>query len=324
MGDGPRKVDPNQTAEHTIEMVRRLFEATKEQIAASPKASDNRIVSEVVDQIQTAITVCYSILVEANHANVKRIEFDQTARSLNTLPLLASKYASDPTPQNHQTLLQLSGHIVDRICQKILEDCGKKGLEDYFARVQKTLGEFEALLGILNSSALTLSSYTNVIATNALHEDFKNDADRYERGAERWLIMSAIPALFLIMHLFYSATAVNELASQVVANTNRDLSVGLTLLLLTPKIAISAILAIVTISFWRNYQSYRHLTVASKAKLNIARIVPLIALNLKQSGEVSALHLEFLRQIAVPGDSGFLANAKNKIGLGVGSTNVSM
>ncbi len=324
MGSEPTKHDVNQKSVNTIDTVRKLFETTKKHIEANTKASAIPVISEIIDQIQTAITVCHSILSEANELHVTRLEFDQTVRSLESLQILINKYAADPTPQNHQLLTQASGHIVDRICQKVVEDCGRKGLEDYFERIKRRFCEVEALLGVLSSSAATLSSFTNVVATNALHEEFRNDVDAYEKGSRFWLALSAAAVVILVLHIFTSTNIADDLVTKIAAENTSVLGMTAVVLLLAPRLAISTIIAIIAFSFWRNYQSYRHLTVASKAKLNIARIVPLIALNLKQSGEVSSLHLEFLRQIAVPGDTGFLANAKNQIGLGVGATKVSV
>lgn len=324
MGDGPRQPDPNETATNSIETVRNLFDTAQQKIAANPKCADNRIVSEVIDQIQTAVAVCHKILSDAGQLQVTRVEYDQTARSLETLPFLAGKYASDPTPQNHQSLIQSSGHIVDRVCQKVLEDCGKKGLQEYFTKVKKTLGDFESLLGILNASASALSSFANVVASNALHEEFQKDADRYQKRAWLWLALAAVSVCILLAHIVYATDVVTQTVQTITANTETPVTSGSTILLMVPRLAISAVIALIAFSFWRNYQSYRHLTVASKAKLNVARIVPLIALNLKQSGEISALHLEFLRQVSSPGDSGFLANAKNQVSVGFGSTKISV
>lgn len=324
MGSETTKQDADQKSVNTIDTVRKQFDTTKKHIEANTKASGNQIVSEIIDQIQTAITACHSILSEAGELHVTRLEFDQTVRSLESLQILINKYLSDPTPQNHQLLMQSSGHIVDRICQKVLENCGRKGLEEYFDRVKRRFVEIEALFGVLSSSAATLSSFTNVVASNALHEEFRNDVDAYEKGSRLWLALSCVAVAGLVFHVVHSANAADHLATKIAAESTKSFGTAAVVLLLAPRLAISAIIAIIAFSFWRNYQSYRHLTVASKAKLNIARIVPLIALNLKQSGEVSSLHLEFLRQIAVPSDTGFLANAKNQIGLGVGTTKVSV
>jgi hypothetical protein len=250
-------------------------------------------------------------------------EFRKAENALPDYQKYAISYLNNQNNQDRDKLYQLSNYIVDKLAITALEWGGKTGLKNFYEEQVKALKSLSATLKILNDSATVLNQFVNDQSTDTLHVDYYKDFKKYSRLAMLWLILSTIIGICFLVMVGQSINTTPEFIKEFTGgDIDKNFAIPL-LYALIPKVAFGTITLIITLAFWKNYQSYKHLEITTKAKLNVAKMMPILKLNAGSQQEYVNLQLEFIRKMSIQEETGFYHQAKTTTSVGVGSAKVS-
>lgn len=284
--------------------------------------ANHPVVSGTLTLIATAVETILAFHKERTETPISSIEYAQTINSLTNYKSAALSYLENQDNRYRDKLYEISGHIVDRVSQKALEWGGKTALKKYYEQQQKNIEELASIVSLLKSSAETLNQYVNDEATDTLHADYFQDYNRYSRWSAVWLFLFAVMGGIFALMVFQSIFATPQFINEFIKGKEVEGIGILVMYAFLPRIALTAVALFVLAAFWRNYQAYKHLEVSTKAKLNVAKMMPVLRLNAKDTQEYSALQLEFIKQMSQPEETGFFHQSKMKSVIGIGPAKI--
>ncbi|WP_431064776.1 hypothetical protein [Methylotuvimicrobium sp.] len=307
--------DPNSAAakneQTTIEEVKKSFDEFKTALGSQPEILEDPVVAANVSMMENAVQTTW----ELNRGNpdliVRGIELHQAQISLIKFRGEAFGYVKDKNSVQRDKLYELSGHFVDRISQKVLEWGGKGALTEHYNGLIKNIEELNKVVKMLQDAGSVLRQYVNDQAVDSLHAEFIRDCSKYGRNSTIWLISCLVILAGFFWIVWDATTSLPVFLADISSKKPADAGSWYLLYALFPRLTFGVTLALFIFACWRNYQSYKHLEVLAKSRVNVAKLLPILRLNTETPAAYAELQVEFLRQMSRSEESGFLAQAKD-------------
>ncbi|WP_372369691.1 hypothetical protein [Candidatus Uabimicrobium sp. HlEnr_7] len=315
--NGPTiNIDPKQfnatlkEVREKLKQVEKVFEEKeykkREELAAGLIQFDLMYAS-----LTTAENVC-------REGNVKEIEkacpdYKSAEGSLTTFQKQFETFQAKPSQANYNKLEQTSGHFRDRIAQQVLEWGGRPIFKQHFEQLTNQIKALSEETNRLITIRESIDRFAQREAVNSLHVLYAQDVKKLDKKALYWLRTSIFFFVAFFGVVFYQIYSVQTFFEAI--KPLNGLGLWGPIILIGPRVILLVIILTVAILTWRNYHSYMHLSFSSRRREEVARILPLLLKDEKDASK-TALRAEFLKLMATPEETGFIAQAKQKLQLG--------